>query len=443
MRAKVFFVGFLLALPLAAQNSNTTDLSNYLGPGVTSPGVGDIGTASGQAVDLRFFGGVSGVYDTNVQPFVTDAQGNLVRVPNLVGIAYNAGAYGSHSWVHSKLSLSYTGDYREYPNHASYDGTNQSVTLGYTWQPSARLVLDARISGYVLNQAAGVVADQIAAEGSAATLPVFDTRTYSGMGSGSVTYLQSARDSFTFGGGGNTTRYQVNGLSEYSGAFGNASYLHRVTQRHSLGLLYGFSYQTSSTGSFSMMSHSISGQYAGDIGDSWILNVSAGVSFSHSHQLVAFQLDPALALLIGAPSVLLPADVNNIFPVGQVTLKRPFRRALVSVDYLLSAGGGNGLALTSRSQSAHGGLSYTGIRKWNLGLDGTFSSFDGFGSFSEKTQWYGGGMGFTYELMRYVHIVARIDALHYDLGGLLGRRTTERASLGLSFTPKDIPLALW
>jgi hypothetical protein len=40
-------------------------------------------------------------------------------------------------------------------------------------------------------------------------------------------------------------------------------------------------------------------------------------------------------------------------------------------------------------------------------------------------------------------MVARIDALHYDLGGFIGRRTTERASLGLSFTPKDIPLALW
>jgi hypothetical protein len=238
-------------------------------------------------------------------------------------------------------------------------------------------------------------------------------------------------------------RYQVNGLAEYSGAFGNASYLHRLTQRHSVGLLYGFTYQTSSAGSFSMEAHSISAQYAGDLGNSWILNLSAGVSFSHSHQIEAFQLDPQLALLIGASSVLLPFDVNNIFPVGHADLKRIFRRAVVSADYSLSVGGGNGLAQSSRSESAQGGVSYTGIRKWNIGLDGTFSRFNGFGGALDTTQWYGGGMGFTYELMRYVHIVARIDALHYDLGGFIGRRTTERASLGLSFTPKDIPLALW
>jgi hypothetical protein len=436
LRSKVFLIGFLIALPLAAQTTSNTDLSNYLGPGVTSPGVGDVGTASGRAVDLRFFAGVSGIYDTNIQPFVTDAQGNLIHVPNLVGIGYNAGAYGSHNWVHSKLALSYTGDYREYPNHATYDGTNQSLTLGYTWQPSARLVIDTRISGYILNQAAGVVADDVVAEGSPTNLPLFDTRTYSGMVSASATYLQSARDSFTFGGGGNTMRYQVSGLSEYSGAFGNASYLHRVTQRHSVGLLYGFSYQDSSNGSFSMTAHSISGQYAGDIGNSWILNVSAGVSFSHSHQLVAFQVDPQFA-------VLLPFDVNNIFPVGHAELKRVFRRAVVGVDYSMSVGGGNGLSQASRSEGAHGGVSYTGIRKWNIGLDGNFSSFTGFGGPADKTQWYGGGMGFTYELMRYVHVVARIDALHYDLGGFIGRRTTERATLGLSFTPKDIPLALW
>ena len=442
MRTKLFLIALLIALPLAAQDSTNGGLNNYLGPGVTSPGLGDLGTASGNAVDLRFYGGVSGAYDTNIQPFVTDAQGNLVHVPNLVGIAYNAGAYGSHSWLHSKIALAYAGDYREYPDHPSYDGTNQSLTLAYTIQPSNRVVIDTRASAYLLNQAAGVVADQVAAQGAAATLPVLDSRTYSGTGSASVTYLESARTSFNFGGGGSIVRYQSNLLSQYEGANASAGFMRRVTQRHSLGMTYGFAYQTSSTGSFTMQAHSVSADYAGNIGGQWILTVDAGATFSHIHQLVAITLDPVVAQLLGISQVILPSETHNIFPTGRVELKRQFQHTLVSANAFASVGGGNGLTLTSRTDGAHGGISYTGIRKWNIGIDGAYSNFVGLGV-GNRTVSYGGGMGFTYELMRYVHVTARIDAIHYDLGGFTGRRTTERATVGLSFTPKDIPLALW
>src|SRR5258708_39385162 len=101
----MFVVACLLVLPAAAQ----TDLSTYQGPGVLSPGVGDIGTRSGQQVDLRFWGGVGAVYDTNVQPLITDSKGNLIHVPNLYGVEANIGAYGVHRWQHAQLGLNYLG----------------------------------------------------------------------------------------------------------------------------------------------------------------------------------------------------------------------------------------------------------------------------------------------------------------------------------------------
>ena len=52
-------------------------------------------------------------------------------------------------------------------------------------------------------------------------------------------------------------------------------------------------------------------------------------------------------------------------------------------------------------------------------------------------------MGFTYELMRYTHLVARLDTNHFEYGGIVGRRTTETATFGLTFSSKDIPLSLW
>jgi hypothetical protein len=40
----------------------------YQGPGILSNGVGDIGSRSGQQLNLRFFGSVNGVYDNGLQP---------------------------------------------------------------------------------------------------------------------------------------------------------------------------------------------------------------------------------------------------------------------------------------------------------------------------------------------------------------------------------------
>ena len=108
MKSKLFWLASLLALPAAAQ----TDLSTYQGPGVLSPGVGDIGSRSGQQVDLRFWGGVNALGQTNLQPLITDSKGNLIHVPTLLyGVEANIGASGVHSWQHAQLGVNYAGDY--------------------------------------------------------------------------------------------------------------------------------------------------------------------------------------------------------------------------------------------------------------------------------------------------------------------------------------------
>ena len=37
-----------------------TNLSDYQGPGIWSPGVGDVGSRGGEQLDLRYYVGVSG-----------------------------------------------------------------------------------------------------------------------------------------------------------------------------------------------------------------------------------------------------------------------------------------------------------------------------------------------------------------------------------------------
>jgi hypothetical protein len=57
---------------------------------------------------------------------------------------------------------------------------------------------------------------------------------------------------------------------------------------------------------------------------------------------------------------------------------------------------------------------------------------------------YGAGAGITRDLGRGLHTVLRLDAHHYDIATSTAFTHTEyRASLGLSFSPGDVPLVLW
>ena len=136
----------LLVAATSVAAAQTTDLGAYQGPGIISPGVGDLGTRSGEQVDLRYYAGISGVVDTNLQPFVLDAQGNLLRIHNLYGIEVDGGVYGVHSWKRSQLAVDYLGSYHRYINEDVFNSSDQTLTLGYTRQQSRHLAFDLRES---------------------------------------------------------------------------------------------------------------------------------------------------------------------------------------------------------------------------------------------------------------------------------------------------------
>ena len=147
----------------AAQDSS--NLPSYLGPGVASLGAGDIGTRSGQELSLRYYAGVSGIVDTNLQPFALDAQGNLVRIHNLYGVQVDGGVYGTHHWKRSQLGLDYAGNYHRYINSDTYQGSDQRVTLGYTQELTRRWMLDLRESVGTYSTATSAL------EAAASTIP--------------------------------------------------------------------------------------------------------------------------------------------------------------------------------------------------------------------------------------------------------------------------------
>ena len=60
-----------------------------------------------------------------------------------------------------------------------------------------------------------------------------------------------------------------------------------------------------------------------------------------------------------------------------------------------------------------------------------------------KYRSYNAGAGFTYQLNDWAHIVGRYDARRYNAGEAHLRRTTHQTSVGIAFSPGDLPLSLW
>ena len=89
--------GALLLVAASAADGSGHRSGQLSRAGISSPGVGDIGTRSGEQVDLRYYAGrFRESWIATSQPFVTDAQGNLIRIHNLYGIEVNGGVYGVH-----------------------------------------------------------------------------------------------------------------------------------------------------------------------------------------------------------------------------------------------------------------------------------------------------------------------------------------------------------
>jgi len=152
-----------------------------------SRGAGDIGKRGGETVDLRFFASLNAIYDTGLVPIFTDTGGKLVDPGGLAGVEAEIGAYGQHSWRRANLGLDYKGNYRHYNQQQYFDGSDQQLRLGYTYQRSRRLQVSFQGLGGTYSQGFGGVAGLAPTEVTGGLSPssalLFDNRS---------TFLQGA-----------------------------------------------------------------------------------------------------------------------------------------------------------------------------------------------------------------------------------------------------------
>lgn len=420
----------------------------YLGPAVLSSGADGVGNRSGQQMDLRFYAGINGVYDSSVQPVALNSQGQLAVISGLYGVEANIGAYGTHAWRTALLGVDYKGTFREYANATGYSGIDQFLTLGYTWHESRRLVWKAQLMGGVLNDALGGIGFEpvISSANPSILSPtslLFDSRSYYLQGGLDVSYQKSPRTSFTIGGEGFDVWRQSAFLVGMEGYSARGSVEHKLNRNTSVGFNYQrqhfnfpkvFGQADIDTGELFVGSN---------LGRLWAFTVRAGVFHSEVSGLQAVALNPVIAALLGQATTVQAFYRENIYPSGNATLTRKFKTASLNFYYAQSVVPGNGVYLTSKNRNGGAGYSYTGIRKVNLSISGGYTSLSSIGQGIQPYKTANGGAGITYTLPASLHLVTRYDYRYQQIENLDYKHTGYRATLGLTWSPGKLPLSLW
>lgn len=419
----------------------------YLGPGVLSSGATGVGNRSGQQVDLRFFAGVNGVYDSSVQPVAIDSKGNLVTVNGLYGVEANVGAYGTHTWKTALLGLDYHGIFREYAGNSPYDGIDQMLQLGYTLQESRRLVFNGTlVAGTISNGLGGIsVAPAITSSNEVAlpTSVLFDSRSYYLQGGLDATYVQSPRTSYTFGGQGFEVWRQSSFLVGVEGYNARGTVEHKLSKNTQVGFTYqrqhfdfpkAFGQADIDTGEIFVGTN---------LGPHWSVVLRGGVFRSEVKGLNAVQLNPVVAALLGQTTSIQAFYREDIYPSGQASIIRKFKKASLNISYGRSVVPGNGVYLTSRTDNGAAGYSYTGIRKFNFSVSGGYNTLSSLGQGIQPYRSGFGGAGLTYTLPYSLHFVTRYEYRYQAIEDLTYKHTGFRATIGLTYSPGKVPLSLW
>jgi hypothetical protein len=397
-------------------------------------------------IAFRPYIGLSAVYDTGLVPVSVTSTGQI-PFTNLYGVELNLGAYTYHVWSHTTLALDYRGDFRDYST-SYWDGTDQFLSLILTHRASKRVTFTLRnqtgiydFNNYTLSSPEGIL------DPNYLQLPqndLYDNRVIFAGVSADLTYMLTHRLSFNIGGEGSLVRRQSSALYGVTGGVARGDLEYRISRHTTLGVDYRFTYFDYTRGFGNTDIHSVGVNYSTQLSRHVQLSARLGGARVESQSLTEVTLDPAVAALLGESQAIQAAYRLNYVPDIQVRLADTFRQSRFSLAYLNQVVPGNGVYLTSRNDTGNATYSYSGVRHWNFALNGSYGRMSTLVQTVGAYTAYGGGAGITRDLGKGLHTVLRMDALRYDIASsALFRHTEYRTSIGLNFSPGDLPLVLW
>ncbi len=318
-----------------------------------------------------------------------------------------------------------------------------TLALGYTYQKSRRLIFDLRQTAGIISQGIAFAGYLPAVTDSVVTPSslLFDNRMEYLQSTMDVNFLLSAHTTLTFGGDGFGVWRKATGLIGMQGYTLHGEIQHRVTQRTTLGVGYQHTHYDFPKAFGESDVNSFTGTFATQFGQFWTFSLQGGADEVEVQGLQQVAVDPVIAALLGVSSTTQTFYQKSMFPEWNISLNRQFHRASLSFGYQSGISAGNGVYLTSRQDTGSASFSYTAARKWSFSATGGYARLEGIGqNLQPYTQFTGGG-GVTYSITNPIQIFARYDARHQEIINGVFLQDSYRATIGISFSPADIPLS--
>jgi hypothetical protein len=414
----------------------------FQGPGLISRGTGGVGQRSGQDVDLKYFVNAQGVYDTGLTPYAVTQDGTLVQPGALSGVEVGIGGYGRHDFRRSTFGVDYRGNFRHYPGASKYDGSNQQLDLEYTYQKSRRLAFDfveaagTQTFGTAFGAFAGLT-DTVVNTSSI----LFDNRINYIQSTFTTRYALSGRTTISVGGSQYSVHRQSSALVGVNGYNLTGAISHRLSRKTIIGATYQHTHYDFPRAFGESDINLYLGNWSTTIGRDLELTISGGMFVSDVQGVQRTALDPEIAALLGISSVQTIFFKKNYMPLTTVAFAKHFRRANLTGTYTRTVSPGNGVFLTSRQEAFTAGYAYTGLKKWSLSVGGGGTNMTSLGQdLVPYTQIYATA-NIGYKLPGGLNIVGSYSRRHQDIEATTFRRDSSRVSLGIFFSPGELPIS--
>ena len=430
------------------------DAPDYTGPAILSRGFALSRPAIPVNQPLRFYAGLNADYDSGLLGAYVQNGATAPSIPS-EGWDVNWGASMRKYHRRSIMDFNYSGDYYKYYSNTKSGGQNHSLAAGFTQQISPRFSVGLRETGGLTSNNYSIlnstpIYDVSLNSGTIVVAPnteAFADRTYYSTTSGSATYQMTARLSFSVNGAyflvNRDSQYLANTRGYSTG--GDISY--RITRRQTVGIFYShseYSYTKIFGGS---NADSVGVNYSISLNRTTDLSFSGGGTRYDSQALDTVTPNPLVQAVLGIQSGIEKDYFLGYAPDIAASLSRRLRNSSFGVTFSEGITPGNGLILTSRSQSESVFWTLPTFHKWAAQVGGGRSNLSGYangaGTAGSYASYYA-RFSLSRPVTRVISSYFNLDFRDYGFGGGNTFHQTEVAvSIGFRFSPGEGPIKLW
>ncbi|MCX6597285.1 MAG: hypothetical protein NTV70_13060 [Acidobacteria bacterium] len=422
--------------------------AGFGGPAVLGRAAGG-GLNRSPEVKLRFFASVQANYDTGLTSLALDASGKPLTQSGS-GMQATVGVTGTKMFRRSQVSLAFNGGYRHVQSINVSSGFNAIGIIGANHVLSRRASLSSsnamgsQVQSFSLALA---TIPALALDPVTSSLPIndlIDTRISFWSNNSTLTYMLGPRLSVSASGGFNGNKRTGRALASSTGVSARGDIAYRLGRNQTISGDYSFTTYDFSNSYGNTAIHQVALAYSLSIGRAWKLDLKGGGALLQNEGLRQVRLDPFIAAILGQPSGVEAFYRENYLPSVQVNLTRTFGRSSITGTYQRGITPGNGILLTSRNTGYSGSYRYTGIRNWTLGALASNNQLDNLLSFqaSSTIQSVLGSVGYRLRRDLQVNGTAGYRGNSLSTGTAFNQRGM-RLTLNISYSPGDVPLALW